>query len=109
MSKTPIANAPKSRCPKCGSTARCGYFNVRSISASGLDPDGHAYNQVTWRRTRCSVCGQSRDDKSFEMVAKDGKPKSTSANLADKDTAKSAANSKKPASPKRPGSTKSTK
>lgn len=60
----------KSRCPKCQSTDREAYHNVRELAIDSVTPDGERYNRVIWRRTRCKNCGQVRIDKSFELVGK---------------------------------------
>jgi ribosomal protein S27AE len=66
---TPIVELKKSSCTKCGSTEHTGYHNTRNpLMAKGITPDGRKYNCVIYRRTRCSNCGQSRIDKSFELI-----------------------------------------
>ncbi len=62
----PVEEAELTRCPKCGSTDRGPYFNVRSMAMDGLDESGQPYTHITWRRCLCSTCGQARDDKTHE-------------------------------------------
>ena len=83
----PKSELKKSRCPKCKSTERTGYTDVRSMSVDGVMDDGSRYDTVIWRRTRCKACNQTRIDKSFELQ---GKQKTTSAKLADSKPAKKA-------------------
>lgn len=68
MAKTTAkAEVKLSRCPKCGSTDREKYHNVRELFTNGLTAEGDRYNCVVWRRTRCANCCQVRVDRSFEM------------------------------------------
>lgn len=62
----PLADAEKSRCPRCHSTERERYFGTHEVDASGLI-DGKPYNKVIFRRTACASCGQHRSDRSFEF------------------------------------------
>ena len=57
-----------SRCPKCLSVKRERYMNVTTNDISGVSPDGRPYDQITWRRTACKNCGQSRVDKEFRFI-----------------------------------------
>lgn len=61
----PIVEAAPTACPKCGSTERLNYFNVREQAIAG-ERRGQPHTHVVWRRTRCTACGQTRDDKAFE-------------------------------------------
>ena len=54
-----------STCPKCGSTERGKYYNVRCKPIAGRNANGRAYSAVTWKRCRCEACGQVRDDRSY--------------------------------------------
>lgn len=65
----PVANAPASRCPKCDGTNRTPYTNTRTVDASGTEPDGAVYDQVTFRRTICRDCGQHRVDRTPRIVS----------------------------------------
>ena len=68
-----ITEANPSQCPKCGSTDREPYSNVRVMEFAGVDPrNGQAYTHVVWRRTRCRACGQSRIDRAQENRRPDG-------------------------------------
>ncbi|QDT07802.1 hypothetical protein K227x_62300 [Rubripirellula lacrimiformis] len=60
--------AAKSRCPKCLSIKRERYSNVTTHDISGISPDGQEYDQITWRRTKCKSCGQSRVDRELRLV-----------------------------------------
>lgn len=54
-------------CKKCQSTRRRPYdpnYEIRKRITSRL-PDGRRYNIVTWNRTFCLDCGQSRIDQAF--------------------------------------------
>jgi predicted RNA-binding Zn-ribbon protein involved in translation (DUF1610 family) len=62
----PVVTVEKSHCPKCGSAERSEYCNRREHEYTGLRPDGTIYHLVVWRRTRCTACGQVRDDKTYE-------------------------------------------
>jgi hypothetical protein len=64
--RLPVSLVEPSACKACGSIERESYFNVRRLDYAGTTPDGRPYTQVVWRRTRCTACGQVRDDKSFE-------------------------------------------
>lgn len=61
------------RCKKCQSTERTKYEKPRTSQICGFDGDGKPYNQVTWRNTRCTNCGQARIDKAFEYVPESSK------------------------------------
>jgi hypothetical protein len=53
------AGMPKpTSCPACGSPDREPYFNIRRQAHDG--------GVIVWRRTRCRVCGQIRDDRTTE-------------------------------------------
>lgn len=56
-------------CPKCGCTDREPYFAIKRLAISGLTPAGRPYTRITFRRTRCKGCGQSRIDRVFESPA----------------------------------------
>lgn len=60
-----IAPATPGRCPRCGSTDREPYHDVRAMAYAGTE-DGNAYTHVVWRRTRCQSCGQRRTDRFLE-------------------------------------------
>lgn len=61
-----IASTAPGRCPKCGSTDREPYHDVRAMQYSGTTEQGDAYTHIVWRRTRCKCCAQSRIDRSYE-------------------------------------------
>jgi hypothetical protein len=65
--KPPVVEAHATACPACGSTERVPYFNVRERAIAGVTPGGRPFTHVVWRRTRCTPCGQTRDDKTFEL------------------------------------------
>ena len=56
-------------CPKCGCTDREPYFAIKRLAISGVTPAGVPYTRITFRRTRCKGCGQSRIDRVFESPA----------------------------------------
>lgn len=56
------------RCPKCHSTERTGYNNVKTRASSGTSPHGNPYNFVSRKRTHCRSCGQHRIDVYYENV-----------------------------------------
>jgi hypothetical protein len=64
----PIVDVVLSQCSKCQSTERTGYSNVKTRASSGTAPDGHPYNFVSRKRTRCRNCGQRRIDVYYENV-----------------------------------------
>lgn len=94
----PKSELKKSRCPKCNSTERTGYTDVRTLPVAGVMDDGTTYDTVIWRRTRCKACNQTRIDKSYELH---GKQKTTSAKLAVSKPAKKAAGMPKANKPPR--------
>jgi hypothetical protein len=59
-----------SRCPKCMSTDRTKYHNVREMPMLGKTAAGQPFNTIVWRRTKCTSCGQFRVDRSYEMRSK---------------------------------------
>jgi hypothetical protein len=82
---TDIVTVAASRCRKCGSTEREGYFNTNETPASGIDADGRPYTHVVRRWTRCRNCGQTRIDRAYEnrpaevRLANESRPLSTEA------------------------------
>lgn len=56
-------------CPKCGCTDRGPYFAIRRLASCGVTRDGQPYTRITFKRTRCKKCGQSRVDRFFESPA----------------------------------------
>lgn len=54
-----------SRCPRCDSTERAGYFGTITTAYEG-EFNGRRYTHVVRRRTRCLACGQHRLDRSYE-------------------------------------------
>lgn len=64
----PTADAPASRCPKCGSTDRTPYSHTRRVDCNCTDDAGRPYNQVVFRNTTCAACGQARVDRTRELV-----------------------------------------
>lgn len=68
--KREVVTGELTRCKACGSTDREPYEGEpRVVLHKGVDAAGNAYNVVTWRRTRCSLCGQYRVDQHFENRA----------------------------------------
>ena len=61
----PVVQAEVTACGACGSTDRQPYFNVRERAIAGVR-DGKPFTHVLWKRTRCTNCGQIRDDRSYE-------------------------------------------
>lgn len=59
--------APKSRCPSCGSTDRGPYHRTVETPYPGSDALGNPCTHVVRRYTRCAACGQHRVDKSYEL------------------------------------------
>ena len=57
----------KTRCPKCGSTDASKPWNKRKRPIDGIH-DGKPYDAITWRRKRCSACGQVRDEKEYHYT-----------------------------------------
>ena len=51
------------KCPSCGSTHRSRYVNVKTVHASGVTASGFAYRSITFRRCRCTTCGQVRQER----------------------------------------------
>ena len=49
-----------SRCPKCNSTKRTPYGNVRRIATAGTHPQFGDYKAIVFRTTRCRDCAQAR-------------------------------------------------
>ena len=91
-----------SRCPKCGSTNRGQYHQVRNFNmkCANTDDKGQLYNRVTWKRTKCRDCGQSRVDRFREY---DPPKKGTKKKAAPKPKqAKPKKGTKKKAAPKQP-------
>jgi predicted nucleic-acid-binding Zn-ribbon protein len=62
-----IAEASPSRCPKCGSTEREPYWKKREVEASGTTADGHVFDTIVLRWTKCAHCRQTRVDRSHEL------------------------------------------
>lgn len=75
MKSLPVAASVKSRCPKCDSTDREAYHNVKELPSRGKTADGRNYNLVVWRRTKCKNCGQMRIDRTFELQSAKKKSK----------------------------------
>lgn len=67
--------AAKSRCVKCGSTQRDGYYHRQELEQSGTDAQGKPYTHVVWRRTKCLACGQHRVDRTYENRPAPKRPK----------------------------------
>lgn len=70
--RTPIVqktDAPATRCPQCQSENRERYENVTRQEFSGRDGAGREFRAIIRRWTRCSDCGQTRIDRSFEYIA----------------------------------------
>jgi len=64
--KKPEVVGVLTRCPKCDSTAREKYGNVKTGKYRGADPvTGKPYNEISWKRTKCKTCGQARNDKYY--------------------------------------------
>lgn len=57
-------------CPRCHCTDRTAYFAIKTIQSIGVTPSGVEYSQITFKRTRCSRCGQARVDRIFESPGK---------------------------------------
>lgn len=55
-------------CRKCGSKSRTKYHQTRTLEINGILPSGQGYRAITWRRTECCGCGQSRIDKTYEVT-----------------------------------------
>ncbi|QDV53708.1 hypothetical protein Enr17x_57890 [Gimesia fumaroli] len=64
----PVVEISATHCPKCKSTERTGYRDVRTMEHSGIAPGGYPYNFISWKRTECLKCGQHRIDKKYENV-----------------------------------------
>jgi hypothetical protein len=61
-----LADGQLTSCGKCGSTQREKYFNRRDLDVAGVNVlTGQVYTQIVIRRTRCTSCGQTRDDRHF--------------------------------------------
>lgn len=56
-----------SRCPKCGSTEREGYES-KTVQPYATIHRGVEYSHIVRRRCRCSNCGQTRIDRTYENV-----------------------------------------
>ena len=67
-------DAPKSRCPSCGSTDRLPYHRTVETPYPGADALGNPCTHVVRRWTRCAACGQHRIDKSYELRTSPPKP-----------------------------------
>jgi hypothetical protein len=94
MTKTGKSNAPArevivlpARCPHCNSTelqATPGGHVYRTLvvrALSGVHAVAGPYNQVTWRRCKCT-CGQVRVERLYELVPT-AAPKKTMAKSPD--------------------------
>ncbi len=64
----PIIETIGTRCPKCSSTERAGYRDVKTHECSGIAPDGMPFNFVSFKQTKCLKCGLRRIDKSYANV-----------------------------------------
>jgi len=67
--KRDVVVADLTHCASCGSTDREAYHGISELDHNGIDPQGNPYNRVTWKRTKCSACGQNRVDQFFERRA----------------------------------------
>jgi len=72
-----IVTVTPSVCPKCGSTNRTKYVNVKTTHYRGVTPDGREYNRVVRKRTTCKDCGQQRIDRYLESDGAEGYAKRT--------------------------------
>lgn len=64
--KAPVNQVEESRCPKCDSTEREDYEAKIEQEHAGEDANGKPYTHIIKRRTRCTTCGQTRVDRTFE-------------------------------------------
>ena len=62
---TPQVETEATRCPKCGSTQRDGYFGTTTVEFEG-EFNGRAYKRIVSRRTACVDCGQHRIDRTYQ-------------------------------------------
>ncbi len=68
------AEAPASRCAKCGSTNREHYDRRTVQTYAGIDPAGRPYTRIIRRWTKCTDCGQHRIDRTYENDSEPGEP-----------------------------------
>lgn len=59
-----IVDVSASCCPKCGSSEREPYHNVKTRHIEGF-LNGKPFNRVSWKRTKCTVCNQQRIDRVY--------------------------------------------
>lgn len=62
---TPQVETEATRCPKCGSTKRTGYFGTVVNEYQG-EFNGRPFDRIVKRRTSCVDCGQHRVDWTYE-------------------------------------------
>lgn len=61
----PVVEVVPTRCPACGSTQRGSYFGTpRHLKIKGIN-DGVEYVSITYRRCKCTKCGQLRMEKTY--------------------------------------------